>query len=200
MDRRLGAEGDAADEVIGAVRAERVHEGAGPDVADARATGSRSVAGAADEGERAVDDADAGRGERLRGLASVKRASTLSRRPRRACPSSRQHAARASTPRAADRSIALSAASVRERASAIGEERDRLACAASAMPSMRPRGTGRRQVAVSERRAHPRGSRRAAHLRGAHGAKVTECCRSRACRARPSRRGRHPGCIRRHLA
>ena len=66
----LFAEGDAGEIVVGAVRAERVHEGAGLDVAvGARQRAAVDVAGAAREGERALYDAG-GRlaHERLGGL------------------------------------------------------------------------------------------------------------------------------------
>src|ERR671922_501949 len=56
VERRLFAQGDAAEVVVGAVGAERVHEGAGLHVAvRARERAAVDVAGAAREGERAVD-------------------------------------------------------------------------------------------------------------------------------------------------
>ena len=58
VERRLFAESDVAEVVVGAVGAERVHEGAGLDVAvRARERAAVDVAGAAREGERAVHDA-----------------------------------------------------------------------------------------------------------------------------------------------
>src|SRR5215213_3821782 len=70
VEARLPAEGELAEELVGAVCAEGVHEGDGADVAiGARERAAVQVAGSAGEGERAVDDAD-GRltDERLRGL------------------------------------------------------------------------------------------------------------------------------------
>src|SRR5205823_11245091 len=56
--RRLFAESDVAEVVVGAVGAERVHEGAGLDVAvRARERAAVDVAGATRESERAVHDA-----------------------------------------------------------------------------------------------------------------------------------------------
>src|ERR671910_402366 len=58
VERRFFAESDAAEVVVGAVCAERVHEGARLDVAvRARQRTAVHVAGAAREGERALDDA-----------------------------------------------------------------------------------------------------------------------------------------------
>ena len=70
VERGFFAEGDVGEVVVGAVGAEWVHEGAGLDVAvGARERAAVQVAGAAREGERAVDD-PGGRlvDERLRGL------------------------------------------------------------------------------------------------------------------------------------
>src|SRR5215218_10263791 len=70
VERRLFAEGDPAEVVVGAAGAERVHEGAGLDVAvGAGERAAVEVAGAAREGERAVHD-PGGRlvDERLGGL------------------------------------------------------------------------------------------------------------------------------------
>src|SRR2546423_5179570 len=70
VERRLFAEGDVAEMVVGAVGAQRVHEGAGLDVAvRACERAAVDIAGTTGEGERAVHDA---RGrlvdERLGGL------------------------------------------------------------------------------------------------------------------------------------
>ena len=60
MQDELASEGDVAEEVVGAVGAERVHEGAGADVAvRARERMAVEVAGAAGQRERPVDDAGA---------------------------------------------------------------------------------------------------------------------------------------------
>src|SRR2546423_510295 len=70
VERRLFAESDAAEVVVGAVGAERVHEGTGLDVTvRARERAAVDVAGTAREGEGAVHDAG-GRlvDERLGGL------------------------------------------------------------------------------------------------------------------------------------
>src|SRR3954452_18172890 len=61
VDGRVRAEGDAADEVIRAVRAERVHERPRADVAiGARQRVTAPVARAARDRQRAVDDATGG--------------------------------------------------------------------------------------------------------------------------------------------
>ena len=93
-----------AEVVVGAVGAERVHEGAGLDVAvGARERAAVDVAGAAREGERAVDDAG-GRlvDERLGGLRLGEQRAELARRCRRT-PGWRRGARRSARPRATGR-------------------------------------------------------------------------------------------------
>ena len=138
--------GDLAEEVVGAVGAERVHEGAGLDVAVGAGEGAAvEVAGAAREGERAVDD-PGGRlvDERLRGLGlGEQRARAPRRVPSDAGLAARcwsiSAAARDRTPREAARSTALSATCIRGRRVAVDAPGDacaaRAASADSAMPS-----------------------------------------------------------------
>ena len=70
METRLPAECESAEELVRAVRAERVHERAGADVAVRACEGTAvQVAGAAGQGKRAIDDAHGGLAdEHLRGL------------------------------------------------------------------------------------------------------------------------------------
>ena len=123
MQRGVFAEGDVGEVVVGAVGAERVHERAGLDVAvRARERAAVEVAGAAGEGECAVDDA----GGRLVTKALAAWASANSACSSAGVPSEAGLAARCSsisaaarerTPRAAARSTALSATCMRARAS-----------------------------------------------------------------------------------
>ena len=130
----LAAERDVAEQVVGAVGAERVHEAAGADVAvRARERVAVEVAGAAGQRERAVDDPRRGLvDERLRRLRLGEQ-----RDERPSSDSSTSVAARASVARQAPSSIAFSATSVRARASGSPRTRARAAAAAalSAMPS-----------------------------------------------------------------
>jgi hypothetical protein len=131
VQRVLAAERDVAEQVVGAVGAERLHEAAGPDVAvRARQRVAVEVAGATGQRQRAVDDPRGGPlTNALAACASANSATSGS------SDSSTSAAARASVARQAPSSIAFSATSVRARASGTRTAACEVATAASAMPS-----------------------------------------------------------------